>query len=154
MTSREEKALHALHAPNLYITVLSAIAMIVAGLGMKAEAATLISFGVMIASLVWSNAKISTTLHDAVHSGNFWTVVVTVLAYLASRLVGVTLPDGVIPAVSAVITMFVVGNTIRQTPAKVSTASAPAARTTTAPAPATSAPDAGTASSTSSSKGE
>lgn len=124
LTKTEEKALHSLHAPNLYITILSAVAMIVAGLGLHAAAATLISFGIMIASLVWSNAKISTTLHAAVHSGNFWTVVLTVLAYLASRLFGVTLPSGVIPAVAAVVTMFVVGNTVRQAPAKATSTAA------------------------------
>ena len=114
LTTAEQDALKSFHGPNLYITILGAVAMIVAGVGLKASAATLISFGVMIGSLIWSNGKLSTTIHSAVHSGNFWTVVLTALAYVASRVFGLVLPSGAIPMTAAVVTSFVVGNTVRK----------------------------------------
>ena len=114
LTTAEQEALKSFHGPNLYVTVLGAVAMLVAGLGFKASAPTLISFGIMIGSLIWSNGKLSTTVHSAVHSPNFWTVVVTAAAYLAAHLAGMTLPSGLVPTTAALVTSFVVGNTVRK----------------------------------------
>lgn len=114
LTTAEQEALKSFHGPNLYVTVLGAVAMLVAALGFKASAPTLISFGIMIGSLIWSNGKLSTTVHSAVHSPNFWTVVVTAAAYLAAHLAGMTLPSGLVPTTAALVTSFVVGNTVRK----------------------------------------
>ena len=123
LTTAEQDALKSFHGPNLYITILGAVAMIVAGVGMKSSAATLISFGVMIGSLIWSNGKLSTTIHSAVHNANFWTVVVTALAYVITRVFGIVLPTGAVPMTATIVTSFVVGNTVRRVPS--ATASAP-----------------------------
>lgn len=114
LTSAEQAALKSFHGPNLYITILGAVAMIVAAAGLKSSAATLISFGVMIGSLIWSNGKLSTTMHSAVHSKNFWTVVGTALVYVASRVFGVALPSGLVPMAATLVTSFIVGNTVRK----------------------------------------
>ena len=126
LTSAEQAALKSFHGPNLYITILGAVAMIVAALGLKSSAATLISFGVMIGSLIWSNGKLSTTMHSAVHSKNFWTVVGTALVYVASRVFGVALPSGLVPMAATLVTSFIVGNTVRTPVATKSTATASA----------------------------
>ena len=131
LTSAEQAALKSFHGPNLYITILGAVAMIVAALGLKSSAATLISFGVMIGSLIWSNGKLSTTLHSAIHNANFWTVVVTALAYVASRLFGVVLPSGLVPVVATLATGFVVGNTVRRPVVHQATATASAGAVST-----------------------
>ena len=131
LTSAEQAALKSVHGPNLYITLLTGVAMLVAGLGSQASAATIISFGVMVGSLIWSNAKLSTSTTAVLHSGNFWTVVVTAVAYVVSRLLGVTLPSGVVPGIAALITTFVVGNTVRQPATAAAASSASAATTTT-----------------------
>ncbi len=114
LTSAEQAALKSFHGPNLYITILGALAMIVAAMGLKSSAATLISFGVMLGSLIWSNGKLSTTLHSAVHSKNFWTVVGTAVLYVLSRVFGIALPSGLVPMAATLVTSFIVGNTVRK----------------------------------------
>lgn len=114
LTTAEKKALATIHGPNLYVTIVSALAMLAAGFGLKSSAATLVSFAVMVASLIWSNGKLSTTVHAVVHSGNFWTVVGTAIGYVLTRVFGIHLPSGLVPAVGAMVATFVVGNTIRK----------------------------------------
>ena len=114
LTTAEQEALNTMHGPNLYIAILGAVAMIVAAFGLKSSASTLISFGVMIGSLIWSNGKLSTTWQAAVHNKNLLTVVVAAAAYVASKAFGIVLPAGLLPVAGTMVTSLIIGNTVRK----------------------------------------
>jgi hypothetical protein len=100
------------HKPNLIVAIVAtAILALAKALGMAMDTTTLVSFGGLVAAFVYGNAKISSTVKQELHSGNFWLLVASAIAYGLTHVFGMHLAQGWVMGGAAVVIGLMLGNT-------------------------------------------